>query len=204
MRSMPVRIILLSMFITGGLTFAEGQGASPPPPPKKTGSAKDTSKKTGTTNQTVYNPGDVIATRIQGSHLFDGSDVVLAVVQTFLTNQSNGDALLDAAGYARSTLFSKDVVIVHVALWKSSSSGYRPTQGGWAFYRVDNEKHLHQDHDLSGTPYLYNPPHIYFIDLNYFDDAFDGTKATLDYSITTTPRQRQNASDLALGKRRVS
>jgi hypothetical protein len=74
---------------------------------------------------------------------------------------------------------------------------YQPKQGAWAFYRVTKSGDFHQDFDLSGTPYLYNPPNVFFVDMNYFDDPFDGTKTSFSYSISTTPRQKQNAADLA-------
>jgi hypothetical protein len=193
----PICIGLAMLFIVLTTAFAEAQ---------KLGAATGKSgKKTGSTNQTTYNPNDVIAEKINGSLLFTAPDktVLMKMFDMFLTDQSNGEELVKNLPSVGGNSLPSDavkpnnVLIVHVVVWESSSGAYQPSNGAWAFYRVGKGDKFRLDFDLSGTPYLYKPPHIYFIDMNYFDKSFKGGNATFTYTITTTPRQKQNAADLA-------
>lgn len=201
--------MVLVLFVSA----CHGLGHAQKKPPQK-----DTNTKAGSTNQTTYNPNDVLAQTTKGTDLVDiftddGKATIAAVFDKFIATQSNGYDLLStllslnnpALPYA-----NDDVIIIHAVSWgkiHSESGGtttdtYQPMKGAWAFCRDKNkgeshESYCQQDHDLSGTPYLYNAPHIYFIDLNYFPDAIGGGKGTFAYQITTTPRQKQNASSVA-------
>jgi hypothetical protein len=113
----------------------------------------------------------------------------------------------DAPAAKVALLTPGNVIILHVLTWKSvpapgnpDTFQYQPLNGAWGFYNVRNDKrNLSQQIDASGTPYFYNPKHLYLIDINLFDDIkhFDPTKAEIDYSIQATPRQKQNQADLA-------
>jgi hypothetical protein len=187
-------VLVLSVFSCNGLGYAQ-----------KTPQTKDTSKKAGSTNQATYSPNDVIASKVTGTDLLDiktddDNKKIAVLFDEFIAAQSNGGDLLKSIPPSKPEggISDKDAIVIHAVMWgKSSSNGYRPTKGAWAFYRVDKQGNLKQDHDLSGTPYLYNAPHIYFVDLNYFPDKLDSTNASFAYTITTTPRQKQNESDFA-------
>ncbi|MGB6472622.1 MAG: hypothetical protein WBF04_00930 [Candidatus Sulfotelmatobacter sp.] len=180
----------------------------------------DTSKKAGSTNQTKYSPNDVLAQTTKGTNLADIFDdpenkKAVALFDEFISTQSNGYDLLHTFLSLNNPALladNDDVMIIHAVSWKtiSSVSGdkttvtYQPMKGAWAFCRnrnkgkdAETEHYCHQDHDLSGTPYMYNAPHVYLIDLNYFPDAIGGTKGTFTYETTTTPRQKQNATSIA-------
>jgi hypothetical protein len=200
-------ILALALFIStlNGLGYAQSK-------------QKDTTQKAGSTNQTTYSPNDVISTSPKATpqQLKSLSDIswkpcsgvdrtneqqVKAVFDSFIKTQSNGECLLNLVqNYTvqqQTDVFAdRNVIIIHAVTWDSSAA-YKPTGGAWAFYRVDHLRRLRQDYDLSRTPYLYNAPHIYLVDLHFFDNGFDPSLATLNYQFTTTGRQKQNQSDVA-------
>lgn len=186
----------LLVFIYNGLGYADT-------------APKDTSQKAGTPNQTTYSPNDVIAPKTTGTDLLDIYDDkdnkdVRALFEEFIATQDNGyDLLQKVLALANPALpyTNREVIIIHAVSWERSTLNkldvYQPVKGAWAFCRVDKKGKCQQDHDLSGNPYLYNAPNIYFIDLNYFPDAIGAGKGSFAYQITTTPRQKQNASSVA-------
>lgn len=199
-------VLALFVFTSNGLCYAQ-----------KPAKQKDTTQTAGSTNQTTYSPNDVISSSPKSTPAqLTLSDVtwqpcptvdstkeeqVKPIFDTFIKTQGNGECLLNlvqnyTVQQPTDMFANHNVIIIHAVTWESSAA-YRPTGGAWAFYRVDHHRHLKQDYDLSGTPYLYNAPHVYFIDLNLFDNGFDPSLATINYQFTTTGRQKQNQSDVA-------
>ncbi len=198
-------IFLLGLFVLNCHSLSYAQTGKPTNPADgKKPSTKDSSNKAGSTNQTAYSPNDVIASKVPGQKLLDINDNELnakveGLFDAFIGTQSNGKDLLSAIPKSSpaDSIPNRSVIVIHAVKWKKSSpKGFQPEKGAWAFCREDNGK-FQQDHDLSGTPYLYNAPSIYFVDLNYFPEAPDVDSSAFAYSITTTPRPKQNASDAA-------
>ena len=180
--------------------------------------SKDSSQKAGSTNQTTYSPNDVLPEISKGKDLLDiytpeGKANVEKLFDDFIGTQSNGYDLLSTVISPKNPARlpgNGDVIIIHAVSWglvapdDAAGATYQPLKGAWAFCRnmnkgtdPDMKRYCHQDHDLSGNPYLYDAPHIYFIDLNYFPDAVGATKGKFAYQITTTARQKENASSVA-------
>jgi len=174
-----------------------------------TGGNKDKSdgsnQQSGNTSQTTYSPNDTIAQKVDGELLWESSNAAdLTAFNTFIGDQSNGEEFINLLQTRSPKQLPADakrprnVLIVHAVVWnEGSDDSYQPQKGAWAFYRVGKGEKFHQDFDVTHTPYLYNAPAIYLIDVNYFDKDFNGNNATLNYKITTTARQRQNATDVA-------
>jgi hypothetical protein len=203
-------ILVLALFIFSYNALAHAQAK-----PKK-----DSSQKAGSTNQTTYSPNDVLPEISKGKDLLDiytpdGKASVAKLFDDFIAAQSNGYDLLSTVLSPKNPArlpSNGDVVIIHAVSWglvvsdeaASAGAAYQPLKGAWAFCRntnkgkdSDTKRYCHQDHDLSGDPYLYDAPHIYFIDLNSFPDAVGATKGKFAYQITTTARQKENASSVA-------
>jgi hypothetical protein len=182
--------------------------------------SKDTSK-TPPANQTRYTPNDAIAQQAQAMEFtstlspfpltWGGCDKLAdaqTVFDTFILSHSNGQCLLDliatslkSAGNSTlpdgtDVLGKGNAIILHAAEW-SGSPKYQPTRAAWAFFRVRSDGNLTETDDSTGTPYFYKASHVYLVDLNLFSSHFDKTKVSLDYSITTSARQKQNQSDAA-------
>src|ERR1700722_4869062 len=179
--------------------FATCQATQPSGSPSK-------STKSGTANQAGYSPNDAVTPAIIPAKFAiptispdkcGGLSTPLDLFQNFVTNQRNADCLLNlfAVPVQSGILQKGNGIILHIVVWTSSPK-YQPRGGAWGFYRVSKGSGgLRQSVDISGTPYFYNAPHVYFVDLNYFDDGLDQTKVALAYDVKTTARQKQNTSD---------
>jgi hypothetical protein len=175
----------------------------------KDGSASNNGNKTA--NQTAYSPNDSVSPPPSPLQFHTSKDLsskcsdkktLRASFNRFITNQSNAECLVNEIASLNADLLASVVsgknngLIVHVVTWTVTSK-YQPTGGAWGFYRVKSQKgDLKQQRDLSGTPYLYGTPHVYLIDVNYFDDKLNTAQLTLAYDVETKARQKQNQSDL--------